>query len=89
MRKIELGDLAKDVVSGMVGVVVAEYRYLNGCVQFNVQPRKLKDAMPVASVTFDVGQLQLVKKGVCRALVADTGGPAVAPTPRSTPSARR
>lgn len=86
---VELGDLAQDEVSGMQGVAVAEYRYLNGCVQFNLQPRKLKDGMPVASVTFDVGQLKVLKKRVCAALVSDTGGPAIAPTPRTKPQARR
>ncbi len=87
--KVELGDLARDEVSGMQGIAIAEYRYLNGCVQFNLQPRKLKDAMPVASVTFDVGQLRVVKKRVCKAHEFATGGPAVAPTPRSEPRARR
>lgn len=65
-RLVELGDLVLDRVSGMRGIAVNRYDYLNGCRRFEVQPQKLKDGMAVSSITFDVGQLDVLKKSVVK-----------------------
>jgi len=38
---IRLGDVAKDRVTGFEGVTVARIEYLNGCIQYQLQPAGL------------------------------------------------
>ncbi len=72
--RIELGDMAKDALTGFEGVVVADTNWLHGCRRLTLQPRELRDSKPVESQTFDEPQCVLVLKD---ALVStrDTGGP--------------
>lgn len=39
---IKLGDKVDDTISGFEGTVIAKAIYLNGCVQYLIQPRGLK-----------------------------------------------
>jgi len=72
---IELGDIAKDSITGFEGVVIAETKWLHGCRRFTLQPQKLsKDREVRSSATFDEPQLELVKKKVA-ATTGKTGGP--------------
>ncbi len=72
---INLGDVAKDKISGFQGVVVAETRWLNNCRRLTLAPQKLaKDGKTRDSDTFDEMQLVLVKRGVVDD-VRKTGGP--------------
>jgi hypothetical protein len=80
MPKFNLGDRVKDAVTGFTGVCIARYEWLNGCIRYEVQSEKLKDGKPVDGVTFDQGQLTLVKGGVVNVVPQPTGGPM--PTPR-------
>lgn len=50
---IQLGDKVKCKITGMTGTALARCEYLNGCVQFEVQPKKLKDGEPVKSRWID------------------------------------
>lgn len=81
--QIELGDEAKDQITGFSGVVIAITNWLAGCQRVSVQPRELKDGKPIESVTFDVEQLDLVKSA--RKVVAQTGGPHDAPRRQADP----
>lgn len=46
--KFENGDEVKDTITGFAGVVVARTEWLNGCIRYVVQSRKLgKDDKPV------------------------------------------
>ncbi len=61
---MRLGDKVKDIVTGFEGVIIGEFRWLNGCVRFGVQSQKLtKEGLPRESQTFDEQQLRLVKAG--------------------------
>jgi hypothetical protein len=60
---IELGDEAKDTITGYKGVVVAFTTWLNKCRRLTLQSRELKDGKPIDVQVFDIEQLQLVKKG--------------------------
>jgi hypothetical protein len=80
MSKFNLGDIAKDIVTGFSGVCIARYEWLNGCIRYELQPQKLKDGKPPEAQTFDQGQLVLVKAGAVKVEPAFTGGPM--PTPR-------
>jgi hypothetical protein len=73
MKKIELGDTAKDKVSGVQGVVVAITRYLTGCDRVAIQPREVKDGKPADWVNLDISQYELVEN-VPRIVLGDETG---------------
>jgi hypothetical protein len=85
---IALGDKVKDRVTGFVGIVVAQTKYLNGCVRCGVQSDKLKDGLPTDSQWFDAPQLTLVKKNVVQTGPDDTGRP-MPFKPKRAPDAQR
>lgn len=61
---IELGDLAKDIITRFEGVVVGHAENINNCDRMGLQPRELKDGSPVEPKWFDITQLELVEKAV-------------------------
>jgi len=62
MKPIHLGDVARDEVTGFEGVVIAETKWLNGCLRLTLQPQKLdKQGKPYETQTFDIEQLKLIK----------------------------
>lgn len=86
MMTIELGDTARDQITGFTGVVVSRHEYLNGCTRLELQPAKLKDDKPIASEVFDIQQLDLVKKtGARKATRKPPGGPYAEPKRPSIP----
>lgn len=74
MEKIDLGDVARDMITGFTGVVIATTKWLHGCERMTLQPRELKDGRPIESCTFDAPQLELVEKRAARG-TSHTGGP--------------
>lgn len=62
MNKIELGDEAKDTVTGLVGVVVARTQWLTGCARIVLQPKCKKDNEMKPNAEFDEPQVVLVKR---------------------------
>jgi len=99
-RAIELGDRAKDAITGFEGIVVARAEWLNGCDRFIIQPEQLKDGKLIDSLWFDGPQLRLVKKGVIKPttvtlptepdkpVLRKTGGPRNEPEATKEPSRR-
>ena len=61
--EFKLGSMLKDKVTGMTGIATSRVEYLNGCVQYGVKP-KSKDGTYPDSQYIDVGQLELVGKGI-------------------------
>ena len=59
-----LGDEAKDTITGFGGVIVAITTWLNGCVRMTLQPREMKDGKPIDAITFDVEQLARINAAV-------------------------
>lgn len=84
MDIIELGDRAKDAITGITGIVIAKTFWLNGCIRSTIQPEEAKDGKPVDSQTIDDAQLRLAKKRVQPAYAATLAPapPAVAPPAR-------
>lgn len=72
--RIELGEEAKDIVSGFQGVCIARTEWLNGCTRVTLQPKVGKDGKLPDNGTFDEPQLKRVGKGVGPG-PKDTGGP--------------
>jgi hypothetical protein len=84
-RRIELGDIARDTISGFEGVVVAETNWLHSCRRLTLQPKKLHDGNPVDNRTFDEPQCELVKARKAPLGLRNTGGPAPNPTQHRGP----
>lgn len=76
---IKLGDLARDTITGFTGVVVAETKWLHGCMRMTLQPKALHDGKPIDAATFDLPQLELVP-AVREKTTSGTGGPRPEPT---------
>lgn len=83
-KKIKVGDVAKDTVTGFEGVVVCSTMWLNGCERITLQPQELRDGKPIDGHTFDVEQCVLVKARQHEAK-RETGGPRPEPQRRSDP----
>jgi len=79
-KKIELGDVARDTITGFTGVVICKSKWLHGCERFTLQPKELKDGKPIESSTFDEPQLELVPAETRFATTAATGGPRPEPS---------
>lgn len=58
---INLGDEAKDKITGFKGVVTGKCEYLNGCVRYLIQPKKLKDEKMIDAEWVDVQQVEVTK----------------------------
>ena len=59
----ELGDRAKDTVTGYAGIVVAKTYWLNGCVRVSIQSESLKDGKPTDAESLDDEQVEVIKGG--------------------------
>lgn len=64
MIRIELGDRAKDRITGFEGIVVAEMAWLFGCRRLTLQPEALKDGKPVDRQTFDEPEVERIAVSV-------------------------
>ncbi len=94
-KEIELGDVAKDKISGFEGVVVAVTTWLHACTRITLQPKDVqeKTGQPVDNFTFDMPQLEMVLKGGYEQPEKEpentegkkTGGPSIAPVRSSDP----
>lgn len=61
---INLGDRAKDRITGFIGIVVAEMHWLYGCRRLTLQPETLKDGKTQERESFDEPQLEVVERAV-------------------------
>lgn len=68
---INLGDLARDTITGFTGVAVSKTEWLNGCVRVQLQNQKLHEGKPVEGQVFDIEQMELVEP---RKVKADPSG---------------
>jgi hypothetical protein len=80
--KFKLGQVVKDVVTGFEGVVTGRTEWLNGCVRYGVQSRKLKEGVPTEAQWFDEQQLSATAKQPVTIAMQDTGGPRKDPSRR-------
>jgi len=72
---INLGDEAKDTVSGFAGIAVSRTEYLNGCTRVCLQPPIGKDGKLPGYEAFDEPQLKIVKAAKVARGPTNTGGP--------------
>lgn len=57
---VNLGDEARDKISGFIGVVVAKHIYLQGCVRVSLQPPVDKDGKLPEIQSFDEPLLEVI-----------------------------
>ncbi len=85
--ELELGDVVKDKVTGFKGIVVGITNWLYGCARAIVQPEGLtKEGKVYDNQSFDVPQLEIVKKAKIQPASQDTGGPRQTPVQKGTPT---
>lgn len=63
---VKLGDLVRDTITDLEGIVVAITDWIYGCRRISVQPKTLKDGRPVDNVCFDVDQLEILEAAAVR-----------------------
>lgn len=87
MQNVQLGDKARDTVSGFVGICVARTEWLNGCWRMTLQPQLLdKDGKPQEPGTFDDFQLEVLEAKQQRVGSKETGGPRDGPVRARDPA---
>lgn len=59
--KFRLGEKVKDTVTGFKGTVISRIEYLNGCLQYCIDPKVGKEGKMEKSHYIDEGQLEPVK----------------------------
>lgn len=79
---MKIGDEVEDTLSNMKGTVVGISTYLNGCLRLGVQPKELKDGIPVDEAWLPPAQLKLIKAKV-EINKPRSGGPGRSPKERS------
>lgn len=70
---IKLGDKVRDRISGFEGIATARVEYINGCIQFCIKPKMLKDGKVIDGEYFDVDQIEVIGHGL-NIPRKDTGG---------------
>jgi hypothetical protein len=84
-KKIELGRLCKDAVTGFVGVAIGVTQWITGCTRWGLQPQKLdKDGKVRDPEWFDGDRLSVIGTGV-NVKVNNPGGPMPAPRRQKDP----
>ena len=76
---IELGQKVKDRITGFKGIAVAKIEYLNGCIRYQIQPKKDKEGKIPESEWIDEQQLEKKEKK------EKNGGPGKTPSGFSVP----
>jgi hypothetical protein len=64
MFKHELGQKAKDKITGFEGILTARVQFLTGCNRYSIQPQKLHDGKRLEGEYFDEDQIVITGKGI-------------------------
>jgi len=63
----KLGEKVKDTVTGFKGTITARIEYLNGCIQYCVEPKVGKEMKMEKHHWIDEGQVELIEVRSARA----------------------
>lgn len=85
--KFNLGDLVKDRVTGLEGVVLCASIYATGCQQYGVQPKHIEAGKPVDWEWIDEVRLELVEPAAVKFYVDIKGPGGPMPIPKQLPTA--
>jgi len=73
-RKFKLGDKVRDKISGLEGIITSRIEFLNGCVQYGIQPPVTPDGTMQEVEYIDEEQLEIIKDKKTTVKRDDTGG---------------
>ena len=71
---MKLGDRIRCKVTGYEGVAVAKLKHLNGCVQYGLKGKMVKDGEYPETVYLDVEQLEKIEDNAVKVKPSPTGG---------------
>jgi hypothetical protein len=80
--KHELGQKAKDKITGFTGILTARAEFLTGCNRYCIQPTELHDHKPIDSIYFDEAQIEIICDGISKKDVQGEKRGACSPNPR-------
>ena len=85
MKKVELGDKVRDMITGFKGIAVARTTWIEGCDRITIQPEGVnKEGGIYEGQTFDEPLIEVIRKKKRKKVKSETGGPM--PNPKSKPS---
>lgn len=64
MFTLELGQRAKDKITGFEGILTSRCEFLTGCNRYCIQPTELREGKPVDSLYFDEACIEIVGEGI-------------------------
>lgn len=64
VHKFELGQKARDIITGLEGIITSRTEYLTGCIHCGIQPQSLKDGKMIDPEWIDQSRLVLVDEGI-------------------------
>lgn len=75
--KYDLGSRLRDRVTGLTGIASGMHLYLNGCIQYTIDPPVKDNTMPDSRYLIDEAQLEFVDEGINDKPIVKTptGGP--------------
>lgn len=73
-HNIKLGDKVRCKITGFVGIAVTRSEFLNGCVQYEVQPKCKKDNKPLEGLSIDEQSLEVISIKPKKIVKRNTGG---------------
>ena len=75
MSKIKLGDKVVDKVTGFEGIATSKIEFLNGCIQYAVQPKGITSEGKMKEVEYiDGQQLEVIAPPKPKVKKSKTGG---------------
>lgn len=79
-EQVELGDRVRDAITGLEGIATSLHIYIDGCSHVGIQPRELKDGVPVEVSYMDEKDLTVLDRANPKPAPRKTGGPRPEPT---------
>lgn len=83
--RINLGDKARDKVTGFEGICIVRSEYVSGCTRVGLQPAAGKDGKIPDAQHFDEPMLEVTKVRAIEPMPSDRGGPRPNPPQHSAP----
>jgi len=84
--KINLGDKARDKITGFEGVCTVRSEYISGCTRIGLQPPIDKDGKIPDAGHFDEPMLEVIAQAAVQAAPSDRGGPRDTPSQHAAPT---
>jgi hypothetical protein len=86
MPKVNLGDLARDTVTGFQGIATVRSDYISGCSRVGLQPLCGEDGKIPDAQHFDEPMLEVIEAQAVKRLPSDHGGPRPTPSQHAAPT---